>query len=106
MNREGRGRAGVALVVRYEVREGEADAVARALKEMGQLVRERESRCSLWVASQAHDDRRVFHLYEQYEDEKALEEHRQTEHFQRLIVGDVRPRLANREASTADIVVG
>lgn len=52
------------------------------------------------VHFQAHvraDDPNTFVLYEHYTDPSGYEEHRATEAFQRLVLGDAIPRLASRK---------
>jgi quinol monooxygenase YgiN len=86
-----------ALLARYHVRQGNSDAVVRALREMGEAVRRDEPRCLTYRAARSTEDPDVFVLYEEYEDEAALLAHRETPHFKSLIEGTVVPLLASRE---------
>jgi quinol monooxygenase YgiN len=94
----------VGLVVKYVVREGEAEAFADAVKRVAPLVRANEPGCLAWQAWQDRDDPNVFHFHEVYEDEAALRAHRETPHFEQLVVGELRPRAVSREAATCDLV--
>lgn len=85
------------LVARYYVRAGEGDEVAAALKEMAALVKEREPDCVLYEVSRSEDDPDEFLLYERYRDAGALEAHRETPHFKRIVEGRILPLLARRE---------
>jgi len=93
----------VALVVKYVVKDGEADAVAELLRRIAPLVRANEPGCVTWQAWRDREDPNVFHFHEVYRDEAALQAHRETAHFEELVVGELRPR-ASREAATCDLV--
>ncbi len=93
----------VALVARYLVREGMADEVARQLRDFAPLARA-EPGCSQYVVHQdAAEPRRIL-LYEQYLDERALEAHRETEHFKSVIEGRVLPLLERREREVYTVI--
>jgi quinol monooxygenase YgiN len=94
----------VALVVKYVVKEGEADAVAELVRRIAPLVRDHEPGCITWQAWQDREDPNVFHFHEVYRDEAALQAHRETPHFEELVVGELRPRASDRDASTCSLV--
>jgi len=73
------------LIVRFMIRAGEE---ARAEDLVRQLVEasSKEPGNVHYIGHRDPDDRRVLVMYEQYRDQEALEEHRQSEHFQRLAV--------------------
>jgi (4S)-4-hydroxy-5-phosphonooxypentane-2,3-dione isomerase len=86
-----------ALLARYHVQEGKGDAVEEALREMGEVVKRDEPRCSTYRAARSTEDADIFVLYEEYEDEAALLAHRETPHFRELIEGRIVPLLVSRE---------
>jgi (4S)-4-hydroxy-5-phosphonooxypentane-2,3-dione isomerase len=94
----------VGLLVKYVVRESEADAFADAVTCMASLVKEHEPGCLVWQVWRSVDERNVFHFHEVYRDEAALEEHRATTHFQKIVGGELRPRAASRQAATCELV--
>ena len=95
----------VTLVARYYVKTGQGNRVAAALREMAPLVKEHESGCLLYHAHRARENPDLFILYEQYQDGAALEAHRETPHFKRLIEGTIVPLLDKRERELCDPVV-
>jgi (4S)-4-hydroxy-5-phosphonooxypentane-2,3-dione isomerase len=86
-----------ALLARYHVKKGQADAVEEALKEMAKAVKRDEPACLTYHAARSIDDGDLFVLYEEYEDEAALLAHRETVHFRALIEGRIVPLLESRE---------
>jgi autoinducer 2-degrading protein len=94
----------VALVVKYVVKDGEADVVAELVRRIAPLVHANEPGCVTWQAWQDREDPNVFHFHEVYRDEAALQAHRETAHFEKLVVGELRPRAVDREAATCDLV--
>ena len=88
-------RAVVTVIARYRARPGEGDAVAATLVHHVAATRA-EPGCVQFDAYRSADDPDEFALYERYVDEPAFESHRASPHFQRYILGDVVPRLAER----------
>nr|WP_314491282.1 antibiotic biosynthesis monooxygenase [uncultured Chryseobacterium sp.] len=54
---------------------------------------------------QSQTDRNTLILFEGYEDETALEFHRNSEHYQNLVVKEVVPLLENREFLIMDQII-
>jgi quinol monooxygenase YgiN len=77
-------------------KEDEDEAVRALLEEIAPLVRQ-EPGCLMYVAHRSPEDPRTFFLYEQYVDEDAYIAHRETDHFNELVMGECVPRLANIE---------
>jgi (4S)-4-hydroxy-5-phosphonooxypentane-2,3-dione isomerase len=86
----------LALAVTWLAKAGEEQAVEAILRIMVPLTRA-EPGCLAYSAHRATDDPRRFFLYEVYEDEAAVTEHSDSEHFKRYVVGDALPRLESRE---------
>ncbi|HXF56226.1 MAG TPA: putative quinol monooxygenase [Actinomycetota bacterium] len=95
-----------ALLARYRVKPGQAEAVQEALRWMAEAVREQEPSCLLYRVARSLEDPGVFVLYEEYADEAALLAHRETPHFRRLIEGRVVPLLVSREREVLVPVLG
>ena len=85
------------LLARYRAKSGQAEIVERTLLEMAEAVRRDEPGCLVYRAARSTEDRDVFVLYEEYEDEAALLAHRETPHFRTLVEGTVVPLLESRE---------
>jgi len=95
----------VVLIARYYVQTGRGNDVEAALREMAPLVKEHEPGCLLYHANRSRDNADLFILYEQYQDTAALDAHRDTPHFKRLIEGTIVPLLDKREREICDPVV-
>ncbi|MDQ6692934.1 MAG: antibiotic biosynthesis monooxygenase [Chloroflexota bacterium] len=87
----------ITLVAKFYVKKGRGREVEAALKAMTPLVRDLEPGCHAYEPQRAVDDEDIFLVYEQYSDEAALQEHRNTAHFKALIEGVVVPLLEKRE---------
>ena len=96
----------IALVVRYVVQPDAADAVEDALGRMAELVKQTEPSCLAWQAARSAEQPNVFHLFEVYRDQAAVDEHRLTPHFDSIIVREVRPWAVERWATQCDRVTG
>jgi autoinducer 2-degrading protein len=86
----------IVLVAQYEVKAGQGEAVARALRKMTPLVREHEPGCVLYQANRSRENPDQFLLYEVYSDEEALETHRSTPHFREIVENTILPLLVSR----------
>jgi quinol monooxygenase YgiN len=91
----------LALIARYHVKPGHADAVVEALRRMKPLVEAHEPGCTQYIA---HRDGDLVVLYEQYADRAALEAHRETPHFAEIIEGEIAPLLDNREREILEVL--
>lgn len=92
------------LVARYYVKAGKGDEVEAALKRMTSLVHEQEPDCLFYQAHRWRENPDVFLLYEQYQDEAALETHRNTPYFKEIIETTVAPLLDNRVRERYDAI--
>jgi quinol monooxygenase YgiN len=91
------------VIATWRAREGEEAACRDILRTMTPLTRA-EPGCRMYVAHQSRDDPRTFVLYEQYDDEAALEAHRATDHFRTHVLGDAVNRLEERFARFYEIL--
>ena len=96
----------IVLVAKYHVKPGHGDAVAVALQQIAPLVRAGEPGCKLYLANRSRENPDMFLLYEHYEDEAALQGHRETAHFKAIIEGTIVPLLDKRERELYELVVG
>ncbi|MBD5655760.1 MAG: antibiotic biosynthesis monooxygenase [Candidatus Eremiobacteraeota bacterium] len=88
----------ITLVVVYVFspgREAEAEGYLREL-----IVASRaEPGCRTYNVHRAKDEARTYMLYEQYDDEAALEAHRATPHFKRFGSGGLQTVMDSRNAA-------
>jgi quinol monooxygenase YgiN len=96
----------MAFVVSAEWRanEGEEERIARIIKELTAPSRAEPGNL-FYQGHRAPDDPRLFYLYEQYVDEAGYQAHQDSEHFQRLVVGEAIPNLESRERAFYDTMV-
>lgn len=95
----------IVLVAHYFGRPGTGDAVEENLRRMAVEVKAHEPGCRFYQAGRSHDNRDNFVLYEQYDDQAAVEAHRATPHFQSIIEGTIIPMLEKRERAFYDLAV-
>lgn len=87
----------ILMTARYFIKDGHRDEVLADLREMAQEVRTSEPGCIGYQVWESNEDPNQFLLCEIYVDEPAVDAHRRTAHFERLISGRIVPRLENRE---------
>jgi quinol monooxygenase YgiN len=93
----------VILAVTWVANEGREAEVKAAFATLAAGSRS-EPGCRLYVVSQNREDRRRFFVYEQYDDDAALQAHRATPHFQEIALQTL-PSLGKRvEAHLMDPV--
>jgi quinol monooxygenase YgiN len=95
----------IVLTAKYFVKTGKGDEVEAALRRMAPIVKATEPGCALYHANRAAENPDMFLLYEQYDDERALDAHRNTPHFKEIIEGTIVPLLDRREREVYQPVV-
>jgi quinol monooxygenase YgiN len=85
------------VIATWRARDGEVEACRAILQLMTPLTRA-EPGCRTYVVHQSLEDAREFVIYEQYDDEAALQAHRESEHFKMHVLGDAVHRLEERYA--------
>ena len=86
----------VHVLATWEVKEGQMTTVldylrtvkSESLKESGNLF---------YTIQQSNSNSNTLILFEGYKNAQAIEEHRNTSHFQELVLGSIVPLLSNRE---------
>jgi quinol monooxygenase YgiN len=86
----------IVLVAHYRAQAGQGDAVAEALREAIAASRAEPGNL-MYTIQRSVEDPDEFVLYEQYDDEAAVDAHRASSHFQEIVVGRVIPMLESRE---------
>jgi (4S)-4-hydroxy-5-phosphonooxypentane-2,3-dione isomerase len=93
----------LAIIVRFQVKAGHVDEVIAALNEAAGPSRN-EPGCHVYIANQSLEDPNVVVMYEVYDDEAALEAHRETTHFKEIVAARVVPHLEGRERQEFRVV--
>jgi quinol monooxygenase YgiN len=82
------------LVVIWEANPGMEAEVVKTFANLSGESR-KEAGCRQYVVHQHRDNLRQFLVYEVYDNEAALQAHRDSAHFQKYAVGEL-PKLGNR----------
>ncbi len=85
----------IVLIVRMTVKPGTEEECIRLCREMTEESR-KEPGCVQYVVHQSRENPRCFAFYESYVDEAALDLHRASPHFGRLIRGGVDALVESR----------
>ena len=80
----------------WRAKEGKADRLEEVIGELLEPSRAEPGNV-FYQAHRSPEDPRLFFLYEQYVDEAGYQAHQDSEHFQRLVVGEAIPHLESRE---------
>jgi quinol monooxygenase YgiN len=88
----------------WRANEGEEERIARIIEEMTQPSREEPGNL-FYQGHRSPEDPRLFYLYEQYLDEDGYQAHQDSEHFQRLVIGEAIPNLESRERAFYDTMI-
>jgi quinol monooxygenase YgiN len=84
----------IVLAVNWTAKPGKEKAAERLFRELTEASRQ-EAGCLMYLVHRHRDDPTRFFIYEQYEDEAALEAHRDTPHFKDIARGSL-PQVADR----------
>ncbi len=85
----------VVTLARYRVCETNAPAVLELLEDAAAKTRAEEGN-TYFLSYREHDDPNTLVLLEGWESHDALEQHRQTAHFQETVLGSIAPLLEYR----------
>lgn len=87
----------IVLVVKLTVRAGEEQRVAELFRPLQDASR-KEPGCAIYIVQQHVEDPRVFLVYEQYQDDAALDTHRNSPHFKKYATDQIYKVAEAREA--------
>ena len=88
--------ANTVILAEYGVQENKLPEVLQLLKQVRELS-SREPRCVCYRVNQVIEDPYKIVLYEEYQNEDALNHHRESSHFQEIIMQQVLPLLQSRK---------
>lgn len=93
----------VYLFAKWKVREGNLERVLSLLPNLAALSAAEEG-CVIYLVHQGRSEPNTLMLYECYRDEAALHAHRSSEHFQKIVLGEIVPLLESREPFLASLL--
>ena len=85
----------ICVAVTYVVKPGHEDDAVTFFRKLTAHTRA-EPGCRMYVAHRSTNDPRRFFLYEQYDDQAALDAHRAAAHFEQLAKGGLFPIIESR----------
>jgi quinol monooxygenase YgiN len=85
----------VSFIVRLIFNPDDRADVAETLRLLSAASR-KEPGCVSYIAHQLEDDPNTVLIYEQYQDQKALAAHRETDHFKKHAVGGLYQKMRER----------
>jgi (4S)-4-hydroxy-5-phosphonooxypentane-2,3-dione isomerase len=93
------------LIAKYHTKVGKTADVLAELAKMKPLVQANEPGCKCYQVSRSTENDRIVVLYEHYDDDAALEFHRETPHFKTIIENTVVPMLEKREREFYELII-
>ena len=91
----------VYIFAKWQIKENQLSEVLNLLAEVSQKSKEEEGNL-FYQIHQSNSDLNTLMLFEAYKNESALATHRNSEHFQTLVIGKIVPLLENREVVVAN----
>ena len=85
----------VSFIVRFKFAPEDRAEVAQMMRLLAAASRN-EPGCISYIPHQIEGDPDTLLIYEQYRDEQALTEHRETEHFKKYAVGGIFQKMRER----------
>ena len=85
---------------KWQVKEGQLNVVLNLLAEVVKKSTEEKGNL-FYKVHQSNAEANTLILFEAYADEAAVETHRNSAHFQNLVIGQIVPNLQNREVILA-----
>lgn len=93
----------VYVFAKWQVKEGKIDFVLNLLAEVAKKSTEEKGNL-FYKIHQSNSEPNTLILFEGYTDEAAVDEHRNSAHFQNLVISNIIPNLENREVILASQV--
>lgn len=93
----------VFVIAKWQVKEGQLETVLALLTD---VVRESTNEAGnlFYKIHQDKQEANTLVLYEGYVDEAAVDAHRNSTHFQQVVIAQIVPLLANREVVVANLL--
>ena len=94
----------VYIIAKWQVKPGQLPAVLDLLAGVAESSRQEKGNLSYKV-HQSQSDPNTIVLFESYANAAAMEEHRNSAHFQKTVVGRIVPLLQSREVTVASELI-
>jgi quinol monooxygenase YgiN len=84
------------LIVKWRIKESETSRILKMLPELAEQTKKEEGNlCYMIYQSESNPNELI--LQERYKDQNAVEAHKNSEHYQRIVVKEIIPILEIRE---------
>src|SRR5262249_52826896 len=93
----------ICVAVTYVIQPGHESEAVGLFRTLARHTRQ-EPGCRLYVAHRSPSDPRRFFLYEQYDDQVALDAHRASEHFLKYAKGGLFPIVESRTPEIYELI--
>ena len=84
------------LIVKWKIRESETSRILKMLPELAEKTKNEKGNIS-YAIYQSESNPNELILHEHYTDQNAVEEHKSSEHYQRIVLNEIIPHLEIRE---------
>jgi len=91
------------LAVHLTIQAGRENEVDEMFRKLQEEIRQ-EPGCATYVVQRSRENSRRYLVYEQYTNEAALEEHRNSPHFKQFATDGVFPLVEHRQAEFFDLI--
>jgi quinol monooxygenase YgiN len=86
----------IEFIVKWKIKESETDRILKMLPELAEKSKKEKGNVSYAIYQSDSADNELI-LHEQYTDVDAVEAHKQSVHYQTIIVNEIIPHLTLRE---------
>lgn len=94
----------VSVIVRFKFAPEDRAEIAEMLRQLALASRQEEG-IQVFIPHQMQDDPNTVVIYEQYRDEKAFSQHRETPHFKKYVTGGIYQKMRERSIETLHALV-
>jgi quinol monooxygenase YgiN len=92
------------IIVKWKIRDSERARILALLPALAEKTRAEEGNV-LYAVYQSESDLNVIILHERYKDEAAADAHKQSEHYQTIVAGEIIPCLETRDVTVVKKLV-
>jgi quinol monooxygenase YgiN len=92
------------LIVKWKIKASHTEAIIKLLPELAEETKKEKGNL-LYTVYQSKSDPNELILHERYTDEEALEAHKNSPHYQSVVIGQVIPHLEVREVTFVNKLV-
>ncbi|MBF4516870.1 antibiotic biosynthesis monooxygenase [Flavobacterium sp. ANB] len=92
------------LIVKWKIKETETNEILKFLPALAEKTKNEKGN-TYYAIYQSESNPNELILHERYVDEHAVQAHKDSEHYQEIVVGKILPHLENREVLVVNKLV-